>query len=209
MRAVDHIDPPRIGITSRCPSVVRLPSNALRQCGHPTQPPSAISRFCTASSPEPVVVHHGKMARRCPRRVDRALDRQDRDARPMSASPPIAVKHWRRSETPLRANSRHMQSSKFALYSIRSSTARTISAADCRATHSVLSRNLTLRIGIEDRGETIRSPAYCKPSDPRVAGIGSPSRIRAGYFQWIACSERLELMRAKRSISCRGSQRRR
>src|SRR5262249_729704 len=24
MRAVDHIDPPRIGITSRCPSVVRL-----------------------------------------------------------------------------------------------------------------------------------------------------------------------------------------
>jgi hypothetical protein len=33
-----------------------------------------------------------------------ALDRQDRDARPMSASPPIAVKHWHCSETPLRAN---------------------------------------------------------------------------------------------------------
>src|SRR5262249_10854780 len=29
--------------------------------------------------------------------------RHDRDARPMSASPPIAVKHWHRSETPLRA----------------------------------------------------------------------------------------------------------
>ena len=32
-----------------------------------------------------------------------APDRHDRDARPMSASPPIAVKHWHRSETPLRA----------------------------------------------------------------------------------------------------------
>src|SRR5215472_10444737 len=29
-----------------------------------------------------------------------ASDRHDRDARPMSASPPIAVKHWHRSETP-------------------------------------------------------------------------------------------------------------
>src|SRR5262249_16190045 len=34
-----------------------------------------------------------------------ATDRHDRDARPMSASPPIAVKHWHRSETPLRARS--------------------------------------------------------------------------------------------------------
>src|SRR5262245_54962630 len=30
-----------------------------------------------------------------------ASDQHDRDARPMSASPPIAVKHWHRSETPL------------------------------------------------------------------------------------------------------------
>src|SRR5262245_1100942 len=34
-----------------------------------------------------------------------ATDRHDRDARPMSASPPIAVKHWHRSETPLSAKS--------------------------------------------------------------------------------------------------------
>jgi hypothetical protein len=33
-----------------------------------------------------------------------ASDRHERDARPMSASPPIAVKHWHCSETPLRAN---------------------------------------------------------------------------------------------------------
>ena len=33
-----------------------------------------------------------------------APDRHDRDARLMSASPPIAVKHWHRSETPLRAD---------------------------------------------------------------------------------------------------------
>jgi len=45
-----------------------------------------------------------------------ALDRQDRDARPMSASPPIAVKHWRRSETPLCARSR-----RWSVYSITSS----------------------------------------------------------------------------------------
>jgi len=36
-----------------------------------------------------------------------APDRHDRDARPMSASPPVAVKHWHRSETPLRARSQH------------------------------------------------------------------------------------------------------
>jgi len=34
-----------------------------------------------------------------------APDQHDRDARPMSASSPIAVKHWHHSETPLRANS--------------------------------------------------------------------------------------------------------
>ena len=34
-----------------------------------------------------------------------APDRHDRNARPMSASPPIAVKHWHRSETPLCAKS--------------------------------------------------------------------------------------------------------
>src|SRR5262245_59768548 len=33
-----------------------------------------------------------------------APDRHDRDGRPMSAPPPIAVKHWHRSETPLRAD---------------------------------------------------------------------------------------------------------
>src|SRR5262245_31536831 len=36
-----------------------------------------------------------------------APDRYDRAARPMSASPPIAVKHWHRNETPLRARRRH------------------------------------------------------------------------------------------------------
>jgi hypothetical protein len=36
-----------------------------------------------------------------------APDRHDRDARPMSASPPIAVKHWHRSETSLCARSGH------------------------------------------------------------------------------------------------------
>jgi len=40
-----------------------------------------------------------------------APDRYDRDARPMSASPPIAVKHWHRSETPLRASSGHCRRS--------------------------------------------------------------------------------------------------
>src|SRR5262249_52099183 len=42
-----------------------------------------------------------------------APDRQDHGARPMSASPPIAVKHWHRSETPLRAISGLTHRSKF------------------------------------------------------------------------------------------------
>ena len=44
-----------------------------------------------------------------------APDRYDRDARPMSASPPIAVKHWHRSEPPLRAISCREQSSNIRL----------------------------------------------------------------------------------------------
>ena len=47
-----------------------------------------------------------------------APDRHDRDARPMSACPPIAVKHWHRSETALRASRRHMQRSKLAFSSL-------------------------------------------------------------------------------------------
>jgi|SRR5215475_9023798 hypothetical protein len=45
-----------------------------------------------------------------------APDRYDRDARPMSASPPIAVKHWHRSETPLRASSGHCRRSLIERY---------------------------------------------------------------------------------------------
>src|SRR5262245_1688329 len=41
-----------------------------------------------------------------------ATDRHDRDARPMSASPPIADKRWHRSETPLSASCYLMHRSK-------------------------------------------------------------------------------------------------
>jgi hypothetical protein len=50
-----------------------------------------------------------------------APDRPDRDARPMSAPPPIAVKHWQRSATPLCAKRRHMHRTKDYRYSITSS----------------------------------------------------------------------------------------
>ena len=43
-----------------------------------------------------------------------ATDRHARDARPMSASPPIEVKHWHRSETPLRAKTGCEQSQQTA-----------------------------------------------------------------------------------------------
>jgi hypothetical protein len=39
-----------------------------------------LADFCTASSPEPVVVHHGKMARRCPRRINRSRSTRPRRA---------------------------------------------------------------------------------------------------------------------------------
>jgi hypothetical protein len=56
-----------------------------------------------------------------------APDRHDRDARPMSASPPIAVKRWHRSETPLCARSDRMHRSKQDhSYSITSSAMASI-----------------------------------------------------------------------------------
>src|SRR5262245_44332897 len=44
-----------------------------------------------------------------------------RDARPMSVSPPIAVKHWHRSETPLRASSGHCRRPPNGIYGISGS----------------------------------------------------------------------------------------
>jgi hypothetical protein len=58
-----------------------------------------------------------------------APDRHDRGARPMSAPPPIAVKHWQRSATPLRAITGLMHRSKDRRYSITSSAMASNSSA--------------------------------------------------------------------------------
>jgi hypothetical protein len=50
----------------------------------------------------------------------------------MSASPPIAVKHWRRSETPLCANTGCEQSQQRSLYSITSSASSCIELGTAR-----------------------------------------------------------------------------
>src|SRR5262249_17698451 len=71
----------------------------------PRTMPSIAGRSRASQQKRPPYVRFGSIA----------PDRYDRDARPMSASPPIAVKHWHRSEPPLRAISCREQSSNIRL----------------------------------------------------------------------------------------------
>jgi hypothetical protein len=80
MRAVDHIPSAYryyVAVPKRGPLTLQY-SPSLR--ASPLSRLVPLADFCTASSPEPVVVHHGKMARRCPRRINRSRSTRPRRA---------------------------------------------------------------------------------------------------------------------------------